>query len=66
MVCGIYLIENKKTKQKYIGQSNNIERRIREHKIAHDKNYIDNAFNKYGADMFSIKIIEELPNNKKI
>lgn len=66
MVCGIYLIENKKTKQKYIGQSSDIKRRIREHKIAHDKNYIDNAFNKYGADMFSVKIIEELPNDKKI
>lgn len=34
-ICGIYKIENKKTHQVYIGQSNNIERRWREHaKIA--------------------------------
>ena len=52
MVCGIYMIENKNTGQKYIGQSVDINRRYREHirgsNISHS--YIDDAIQKYGIN----------------
>lgn len=62
MTCGIYLIENKKTGQQYIGQSNNIERRWREHLRCKDRknSYIDNAIHKYGNEKFTLSIICEL------
>lgn len=65
MTCGIYLIENKKTRQKYIGQSVNIEKRWYEHcynKAKHNS-YVENAMQKHGVDNFILKIIEELPND---
>ena len=58
--CGIYSITNKKTGQKYIGQSIHIEQRFEQHK--HNKKpvtYIDRAINKYGADKFEFKILEK-------
>lgn len=58
--CGIYSITNKKTGQKYIGQSIHIEQRFEQHK--HNKKpvtYIDRAINKYGADNFEFKILEK-------
>ena len=66
MTCGIYMIQNKQTGQKYIGQSVDIESRYRGH--MHDgkrrkTSYIDNAINKNGSNMFELKIIEELPND---
>ena len=50
MTCGIYMIKNKKTGQKYIGQSINIEKRWKDHCYGYDKknSYIDNSINKYG------------------
>ena len=54
MTCGIYLIENKKTGQKYIGLSENIEKRWYSH--IHSPNlktsYIDKAIRKYGKEKF--------------
>lgn len=68
MTCGIYLIENKKTGQKYIGLSENIEKRWYSH--IHSPNlktsYIDKAIRKYGKDNFAFSIIEKLPNNRKV
>ena len=58
--CGIYSITNKKTGQKYIGQSIHIERRFEQHKYNKKPvTYIDRAINKYGADNFEFKILEE-------
>lgn len=54
MTCGIYMIKNKKTGQIYIGQSNNIERRWRDHyNLPVKKNqYFSNAIHKYGPYAF--------------
>lgn len=62
MTCGIYLIENKKTGQKYIGQSDDIERRWGEHLRCKDRknSYIDNAIHKHGDENFTLSIICEL------
>ena len=58
--CGIYSITNKKTGQKYIGQSIHIERRFEQHKYNKKPvTYIDRAINKYGADNFEFKILEK-------
>lgn len=60
---GIYCIENLTNNKKYIGQSIHIHRRWSEHKYAlnsntHDNDYLQKAWNKYGADNFRFYIIE--------
>lgn len=55
--CGIYKIVNKATGQCYVGQSQRIEKRIKEHFRLlrwgkHTNSHLQNAFNKYGADSF--------------
>lgn len=51
--CGIYSITNKKTGQKYIGQSIHIERRFEQHKYNKKPvTYIDRAINKYNIESF--------------
>lgn len=69
MTSGIYLIQNKKTGQKYIGQSIDVERRWSEH-LRHGKykNYsrIDNAIVKYGENNFTLSIIEEIDNEHEL
>lgn len=60
-MIGIYKITNKNTGKSYIGQSNDIERRFKEHQIAGKKSRIpvDIAIQKYGKDLFTYEIIEE-------
>lgn len=65
----IYCYTNLINGKVYIGQTNNIERRIREHKsnAFNDKsvnynNIIHKAFRKYGYENFSIDILETLEN----
>lgn len=63
-IIGIYKIENVINGHCYIGQSNNIIRRLNEHKWAlrnnrHENDYLQKAWNKYGEQNFSIEIIEE-------
>ncbi len=65
---GIYLIHNKITGDKYIGQSKNITRRLRDHKTKLKQNnhiyknggqsILQKAWNKYGEDAFEFKAIE--------
>lgn len=61
-MIGIYKIENKKNGKIYIGQSNDCERRIKEHCYPgrYKNGYpIDVAIHTYGKENFSFEIIEE-------
>jgi len=57
-MIGIYKITKKENGKSYIGQSNNIERRFKEHRHKTDIP-IELAIQKYGVDAFEYKIIEE-------
>lgn len=63
MTIGIYKIENKINKKKYIGQSMNIEKRWKKHRYLlnsnkHHNQYLQNAWNKYKEKCFIFNIIE--------
>jgi len=63
IVSGIYVIRNKKTNKVYIGSSQNIRKRINEHrndliKGKHHNKYLQNSWNKYGEKTFEFKILE--------
>ena len=67
MVCGIYLIENNKTNQLYVGQSVDVKERWRHHRDNPSKgSYIDAAIQKYGPENFSLRMITELPKDQKV
>lgn len=56
-VCGIYKIVNTVTGQCYVGQSQRVKKRIREHfrllrNSKHPNAHLQNAFNKYGPSSF--------------
>ena len=64
MVVGIYKITNKVNGKCYIGQSQDIATRFREHKYLLRRNKygnrkIQNAWNKYGEGNFTFEVIEE-------
>ena len=60
-MIGIYKITNKINGKSYIGQSNNIKRRFKEHKrIAKETNKsLKQAYKKYGAENFEYTILEK-------
>ena len=60
-MIGIYKITNKLNNKIYIGQSNDIERRFKEHQPKGIKSRIplDIAIQKYGIKNFTFEIIEE-------
>lgn len=62
MSKGIYKITNNITKESYIGQSVNIEKRWSQHRKAKDNYAIHNAIQKYGIENFSFEIIELCDN----
>ena len=57
-MIGIYKITNKINGKSYIGYSNNIERRFKEHCYKNEQT-IDKAIRKYGADSFAFEVLEE-------
>ena len=60
-MIGIYKITNKTSGKSYIGQSNDIARRFKEHQRGRIETRIpvDVAINRYGFDAFTYTIIEE-------
>ena len=63
-ISGIYCIKNLVNQKKYIGLSNNIARRKREHLYTlrngkHENKHLQYAWDKYGEENFSFYIIEE-------
>lgn len=63
-ICGVYKITNMINDKFYIGSSNNINNRWRQHKGAlnegtHGNPYLQNAWNKYGGENFQFEILEE-------
>ena len=67
MICGIYSITHTLSGKQYIGSSDNIRRRWNRHKNELSKDIHPNAklqaaWNKYGHDNFSFRVIEEVDN----
>lgn len=62
-MVGIYKITNKENGKVYIGQSNNVERRISEHQKARTMT-IDAYINVLGVDKFDFEILEECPEEE--
>ena len=63
MLIGIYIITNLINNKVYIGQSDNINKRFKDHKYAlngnyHNNNHLQNAWNKYGENNFSFNLIK--------
>lgn len=59
----IYKITNQVNSKVYIGQTNNLERRRKEHWFRYDRNQpLYQAFNKYGRDSFKMEGIEFVEN----
>lgn len=64
MIIGIYAIINTLNNKIYIGQSSNMFDRLHRHfkKLKngkHENQHLQNSFNKYGENVFSISILEE-------
>ena len=66
-IIGIYKITNRINGKCYIGSSNNIKARWRNHKLeltnsTHKNKHLLNAWAKYGPSNFLFKIVKQLPN----
>lgn len=64
MTVGIYQITNTANGKKYIGQSIDVERRLKQHKWelnnnSHSNYHLQGSWNKYGSDSFTFDIIKE-------
>lgn len=66
----IYCYTNKITNRKYVGQTNNIERRKREHrscalneKSSSHNDLFHTKLRQYGEENFEFNIVEEIPND---
>lgn len=66
-VPGIYMILNMIDGKKYIGKSNDIGRRWREHSKKTTKHsHIDRAINKYGKENFNLFLLERVDDLSKL
>lgn len=70
-ITGIYKITNIITNDFYIGSSKDIHNRWRQHrwhlnKNKHKNSYLQNAWNKYGANSFKFEVLEECLLLKKL
>lgn len=63
---GIYQIVNKTTEKRYVGYASNIRQRLKGHISdlslnKHPNDYLQKAWNKYGAEAFSSSVLEVCP-----
>ena len=63
MKSGIYIILNTETKDRYVGQAANLDKRFKEHIKTlkgnyHCNAYLQRSFNKYGLQSFIFNVIE--------
>lgn len=63
MTAAIYIIRNIVDGKAYIGSSADVGRRLRKHRLdlaaqRHHSSKLQNAWNKYGADLFTFDIVE--------
>ena len=58
MTTGCYILQNKMTGKRYVGQSSRIENRLKDHAIASSNNVIHKAIRSYGFSTFGVKIWE--------
>lgn len=70
-VCGIYKIVNKVTGQCYVGQSQRVKKRLKEHFRLlrwnkHTNPHLQNSYNKYGAEAFYGAIEVECHNLEEL
>jgi hypothetical protein len=68
---GIYKIINKVNGKYYVGRSQNIKKRWREHKNKlrnnkHFNEHLQSSWNSYGEQSFEFILVEELDNNKQV
>lgn len=68
---GVYIIKNIKNGKVYVGSTNNLDRRLREHKKYLDNNKhhsykLQKSYNKYGSDSFEFTIIQYCLNETLI
>lgn len=68
MTCGIYLCTNIINQHMYVGQSNNIERRWREHcSLLNIKtSALEKAIQKYGKENFKLEVVCELEDDREL
>ena len=69
IICGIYCIENKLNRKKYVGQSIDIYSRWMQHRYelsnnCHHNSHLQNAWNKYGSENFEFYILEQCNESK--
>ena len=69
-ICGIYGIKNTSTGRTYVGKSTDVKNRIYQHRSAlkhgkHFNPYLQNSYNKHGADNFEYIILEQC-NEKEL
>jgi group I intron endonuclease len=67
-VPGIYKITNTVTKKIYIGSSVNLRKRCNQHRSdlkgnRHSNGFLQSAVNKYGAEVFTIEVVEYVVGN---
>lgn len=70
-VCGIYKIVNRVTGQCYVGQSQRVKKRLKEHFRLlrwgkHTNPHLQNSYNKYGPDAFYGAIEVECPDLEEL
>lgn len=66
MKCGIYKIVNKINNKIYIGQSEDIDRRWKQHMYGKGNKHLRSSFLKYGLLNFEFSILEECENDKTL